>query len=88
MSEQQIDQNAEAPNCPKCGGAMWDNRESKRNPRAPDFKCRDKACDGVIWPPKGAAAGNGRGPQAAPAVEPELVLDSSPLGGGMDDIPF
>jgi len=47
---------AEAPPCPKCGGAMWDNRESKRNPRAPDFKCRDKACDGVIWPPREAGA--------------------------------
>jgi hypothetical protein len=54
MSEQQISA-TEAPNCPKCGGAMWDNRESKRNPRAPDFKCRDKGCEGVIWPPRDAA---------------------------------
>jgi hypothetical protein len=38
--------------CPKCGGPCWDNRVGKRNPRAPDFKCRDKSCDGVIWPPK------------------------------------
>jgi hypothetical protein len=37
-------------NCPKCGGRMWDNRLTKRNPRAPDFKCRDRSCDGVIWP--------------------------------------
>jgi Rad52/22 family double-strand break repair protein len=36
--------------CPKCGGRTWDNRATKRNPRAPDFKCRDRACDGVIWP--------------------------------------
>lgn len=35
--------------CPKCGGLMWDNREKKTNPRAPDFKCRDKSCDGTIW---------------------------------------
>jgi len=41
--------------CPKCGGRMWDNRLTKRNPRAPDFKCRDRSCDGVIWPPKPAA---------------------------------
>ena len=40
------------PKCPKCSGAMWDNRESKRNPKAPDYKCRDKNCDGAIWPPK------------------------------------
>jgi hypothetical protein len=25
------------PLCPICGGAMWDDRTSKRNPRAPDF---------------------------------------------------
>ena len=32
---------------------MWDNRLTKRNPKAPDFKCRDRSCDGVIWPQKG-----------------------------------
>ena len=37
--------------CPKCGGRTWDNRLTKKNPRAPDFKCRDRTCDGVIWPP-------------------------------------
>lgn len=42
----------DAPSCPKCGGAMWDNRRDKRNPKAPDFKCKDKACKGVIWPPR------------------------------------
>jgi hypothetical protein len=36
--------------CPKCGGRMWDNRVGKKNPRSPDYKCRDKACDGVFWP--------------------------------------
>jgi hypothetical protein len=41
------------PSCPKCGGRVWDNRLTKRNPKAPDFKCRDRSCDGVIWPPKG-----------------------------------
>jgi hypothetical protein len=41
--------------CPKCGGRTWDNRLTKRNPKAPDFKCRDRACDGVVWPPKGDA---------------------------------
>jgi hypothetical protein len=37
---------------------MWDNRgtpeKPKANPKAPDFKCRDKQCTGVIWPPRGA----------------------------------
>lgn len=40
--------------CPECGGPMWDNRAGKRNPKAPDYKCRDKACGGVIWPKKPA----------------------------------
>lgn len=38
------------PNCPKCGGRMWDNRRGKKNPKAPDFKCRTKTCDGAFWP--------------------------------------
>lgn len=42
--------------CPKCGGRTWDNRVGKRNPKAPDFKCRDKSCDGCVWPPKNGAA--------------------------------
>lgn len=49
--------------CPKCGGMMFDNRTTKRNPKAPDFKCKNRACDGVIWP--------ARGPQrTAPAPKP------------------
>lgn len=35
---------------------MWDNRLTKRNPRAPDFKCRSRLCDGVIWPPRASVA--------------------------------
>ena len=31
---------------------MWDNRVGKKNPKAPDYKCKDKGCDGVLWPPK------------------------------------
>jgi hypothetical protein len=48
---------SDEPTCPKCGGRMWDNRLSKRNPKAPDFKCRNRSCDGVIWPTRVAAAG-------------------------------
>jgi hypothetical protein len=75
-----------SPPCPQCGGRMWDNRASKRNPKAPDFKCRDRSCDGVIWP---ARAANGAAPAQTNghAPEGEFVLDSSPLGSG-DDIPF
>lgn len=39
-------------NCPRCGGRMWDNRLTKRNAKAPDYRCRDRSCDGVIWPAK------------------------------------
>jgi hypothetical protein len=34
---------------------MWDNREKKKNPKAPDFRCKNDDCasiGGVIWPPK------------------------------------
>ena len=44
---------SDEPGCPACGGPMWDNREGKTNPKAPDFKCkkgRDQ-CNGAIWPP-------------------------------------
>jgi hypothetical protein len=49
------------PPCPACGRKMWDNREPerggqgrfpKKKPTAPDFKCADKACEGVLWPAK------------------------------------
>ena len=55
--------------CPKCGGRMWDNRLTKRNPKAPDFKCRDRSCDGVIWPPKGEKAESVKAEQRAEATE-------------------
>lgn len=58
------------PRCPKCEGAMWDNRATKRNPKAPDYKCRDKACDGVVWPPK-QPAGNGKAPVVAGGMDDE-----------------
>ncbi|MGH7613435.1 MAG: hypothetical protein ACREMW_05230 [Gemmatimonadales bacterium] len=68
------------PACPKCGGPMWDNRDSKRNPRAPDFRCRNRMCDGVLWPgqhrvavpiiaraARVGASGNGAGDGEAPS---------------------
>lgn len=60
-------------NCPKCDGAMYDNRadkaSGKRKASTPDFKCRDRECDGVIWPPKGGAASSaGSGSATATAA--------------------
>ena len=70
---------SDVPPCPKCGGRMWDNRIGKRNPRAPDFKCRDRGCDGVIWPPRNPAQGqtaeedgDGAAPVAAPATAEQI----------------
>jgi hypothetical protein len=69
------------PSCPVCGGRMWDNRATKRNPRAPDFKCRDRSCDGVIWPPKaGATTAATNGAKAAEAARENVAFT--------DDIPF
>jgi hypothetical protein len=70
--------------CPQCGGPMWDNRENKRNPRSPDFKCKDRSCEGVIWPERS----NGK-KQVAAARDggdvddygPETVYDD-------DNLPF
>ncbi|MDQ6829814.1 MAG: hypothetical protein M3081_13215, partial [Gemmatimonadota bacterium] len=76
------------PSCPKCQGQMWDNREGKRNPKAPDFKCKDKSCDGVIWPPRGSvsapAASGGSGAAAAPAAitPPAEGMPACPICGG------
>ncbi|MBV9880584.1 MAG: single-stranded DNA-binding protein [Gemmatirosa sp.] len=72
----------EAPNCPSCGGAMWDNRASKRNPKAPDFKCRDKGCDGVIWPPRDGSASAAPARPAATATAP---AGGAKDAGGFDD---
>ena len=68
-----LPQGPENPACPKCSGQMWDNRQSKRNPRAPDFRCRNRSCDGVLWP--------GQHRSAIPATpRPQLaaVRDDSP----------
>jgi hypothetical protein len=84
MSEQQpADIATEVPNCPKCQGPMWDNRAGKRNPKAPDFKCKDRECDGVIWPPRNAgpaAATPAAGAPATGSVAPGMP--ACPICGG------
>ncbi len=88
MSEQQpIEETATAvPDCPKCQGPMWDNRVGKRNPKAPDFKCKDKECDGVVWPPRDsaslapAAVANAGGGASSAAGAP---AGKAPQGGGL-----
>jgi hypothetical protein len=70
---------SDEPTCPKCGGRMWDNRLSKRNPKAPDFKCRNRSCDGVIWPARVASVATKSDSSA------EGLADSSDAG---NDSPF
>ncbi len=47
--------------CPDCGGAMWDNRETKKSPKQPDYKCKDKNCDKAVWLEKRKPAGGNGG---------------------------
>lgn len=75
---------SDVPPCPKCGGRMWDNRLGKRNPKAPDFKCRDRNCDGVIWPPKPAKRGAAKEESEPAASAPDTVAAQL----GSDEIPF
>lgn len=84
-----------APHCPKCGSPMWDNRTSKKNPRAPDFKCKNKSCDGAVWQdsahtpaPTPAPASSPGGPMAPNDLRPWLLgaaeqfTTESPLSDG------
>jgi hypothetical protein len=69
--------------CPKCGGRMWDNRLTKRNPKAPDFKCRDRSCDGVIWPPKAGKSEKGDKSEKSDKAESVKALSEE-----TEEIPF
>ena len=73
----------EIVSCPKCGGRMWDNRLTKRNPRAPDYKCQNRSCDGVIWPPKAASPTDAAAKeQKKPAESPSVLIASE------EELPF
>src|SRR3954470_19257341 len=74
----------ELVSCPKCGGRMWDNRLTKRNPRAPDYKCQNRSCDGVIWPPKlAASAPSAGGTELGPPAR-----NSALVGAEEEELPF
>jgi hypothetical protein len=72
------------PACPKCGGRMWDNRISKRNPKAPDFKCRSRSCDGVVWP----ELDGGTRPEASVAAGVAASVAASEVNTGLEELPF
>jgi hypothetical protein len=69
--------------CPKCGGRMWDNRLTKRNSRAPDYKCQNRSCDGVIWPPKPAAESAAQGQPEKGAAQCAALV-----GAEEEELPF
>lgn len=80
----------EEESCPRCGGRMWDNRVTKRNPRAPDFKCRDRSCDGVIWPEKSGseASRSEKHSDSDNAAAAWAPLPGAPLVSADADLPF
>ena len=75
--------NMEIVSCPKCGGRMWDNRLTKRNPKAPDYKCQNRSCDGVVWPAKVAGSA-----PVIDASEERTTTRTTALVGAEDEIPF
>ena len=70
---------SDEPSCPKCDGRMWDNRLSKRNPKAPDFKCRNRSCDGVIWPMRAASVGTKTDATSSALADQREDADDSPF---------
>lgn len=80
----------DAPKCPKCTGPMFDNREGKKNPKSPDFKCKDKSCTGLYWPgqwPPKAAEEPGLGRTATqPGLETDVPLFEDDFDD--DQIPY
>jgi hypothetical protein len=35
--------------CERCQSAVWDNRTNKKNPKGPDFKCKNPDCGEAFW---------------------------------------
>lgn len=71
--------------CPKCGGTeFWDNRLTKKNPRGPDYRCKQRECGGAVWlTPKGGGAAAARPPQyeigdPGPYVSPAPQVSAPP----------
>lgn len=63
--------------CPKCGSGCWDNRLTKKNPKQPDHKCKNKECDFVVWPPR-----NGQPAREGTSVAPARTVEKSAYSAG------
>lgn len=83
------------PDCPKCHGAMWDNREQnvKRVAQGlkarPSFSCKNKeTCDGIIWSDTGVdAPRKGAAPKKAAPVPAGAPDFDAPFPSD-DELPF
>lgn len=64
------------PLCPLCKGKVWDNRPKKASgeysAKAPDFKCKDKTCGGVIWDALQLEPGHSLDPSKGSEQTPDL----------------
>lgn len=84
--EGEIDLTSPVPPCPKCGGEMWDNRRDKKNPRAPDFKCKKRGgvadCDGAKWLERTAPAQQAPTQQPTEAPAEQAGPTGAPPSGG------
>lgn len=68
--------------CPECGAEVWDNRGKKKNPKGPDFKCKQNT-EHAFWLPKQAFPEKVDRPKfAKPAPEPSAP---QPAAGSRDD---
>lgn len=69
----------ENPVCPQCNGAMWDNRQSKKTPKQPDFRCKDANCKSAKGFTTGVYLPKGKKSDPAPAVSvPQSVSAPAP----------
>jgi hypothetical protein len=67
---------------------MWDNRVSKRNPKAPDYKCRNSACDGVLWPGQHRTAFPATQPPRLSVVPNDATAPNTCNDGGTEALPL
>lgn len=72
--------------CPICGQrGFWDNREGKKNPKSPDYKCKNKECPGAtplkgknpyaVWLPEDFA----QAPASSPTRIPSPYVGTEPV---------
>lgn len=72
--------------CPKCGGPVWDNRENKKNPKGPDWTCKDKECKTGNFVTAGWAEKTNAAPKTTQGAGPGMERDVPPPEN--DDVPW